>query len=584
MSTKRNILIIIIGCLFFGGVMGWLVRGGGGKHPDREHTHIDEDGVEYTCSMHPQIRQNEPGQCPLCGMALTPASQKKTDSSPYVLEMSPEAVALSNVMTTQVKSGETGSKVQLSGKIQPNEKRIKSLTANFSGRIDALFVSFTGEEVRKGQKLATLYSPELVNAQKELLETAKIKERQPSLYRAAKEKLRLWNISEEQIAAIEAKGEVRTQFDIYADVSGVVTGRNVAVGDFINRGSVLFEIIDLNQVWVVLDAYESDLSALKRGDSLTFQVAAYPGKEYKATITYIDPILNVGTRTVAIRAEAPNPGLQLKPEMFVSATIQTRADQEKGLLIPKSAVLWTGPRAVVYVQVGDKNAPAFEMREVILGNRVGDNYLLESGLRDGEEVVSNGLFSIDAAAQLSGNYSMMSQAKVKSLEVPEAFSNQLTQLVIHYTEIKDALVKSDAQAVNSHLSKTMSALEKVDMGLLEGQAHDTWMALLRPMKSSMDDLGKTMEIEEQRKHFEVLSNQVIEAVEYFGITGDAVYRQYCPMAFRDNGAYWLSFEKEVRNPYFGDQMLTCGEVKEVYSAGQRVMAREENSRAKTHAH
>lgn len=260
MKNKRNIIIIIIGCLFFGAVAGWLIRGGGEEHPDHEHTHIDENGVEYTCSMHPQIRQNEPGQCPLCGMALTPVSNKKGgESSPFVLEITPEAVALSNVQTTRVKPGTGSGKLTLTGKIQANEQRVKSLTANYAGRVDQLYINFTGQEVQRGQKLATLYSPELVNAQKELLETAKIKDRQPALYQATKEKLRLWKISEEQIAAIESSGEVQTQFDIFADVAGVVTARNIAVGDFVSRGSSLFEIVDLSNVWVMLDAYESDL-------------------------------------------------------------------------------------------------------------------------------------------------------------------------------------------------------------------------------------------------------------------------------------------------------------------------------------
>jgi membrane fusion protein, copper/silver efflux system len=189
MNKNKQITIIILSCLFFGAVAGYLIRGGGEEHPDHEHTHIDENGVEYTCSMHPQIRQNEPGQCPLCGMALTPVSNNSANNSPFVLEMTPEAMALSNVQTTRVKSGAGTGKLILTGKIQANEQRVKSLTANYAGRVDQLFVNFTGQEVRRGEKLATLYSPELVNAQKELLETAKIKDRQPALYQAAKEKV-----------------------------------------------------------------------------------------------------------------------------------------------------------------------------------------------------------------------------------------------------------------------------------------------------------------------------------------------------------------------------------------------------------
>lgn len=572
MKQRKNILIIIIGCLFFGAVAGWMIRGGE-EHPAEEHTHIDEDGVEYTCSMHPQIRQNEPGQCPLCGMALTPVNNKKGgESNLFVMEITPEAVALSNVQTTRVKSGSGSGKITLTGKIQTDEQRVKSLTANYSGRVDQLFVNFTGQEVQKGQKLATLYSPELVNAQKELLETAKIKDRQPALYEATKEKLRLWKISEKQIAAIESSGQVDTQFDIFADVAGVVTARNVALGDFVNRGTALFEIVDLSNVWVMLDAYESDLGAIRKGDDLNFQVSAYPGKEFKAKVIYIDPVLNPDTRTVGVRAEAVNRNFELKPEMFVSATISTSKAGMSGLMIPKTAILWTGPRSVVYVQAGNREAPAFEMREIEIGARVGEDYLVLSGLEEGEEVVSNGVFAIDAAAQLSGNYSMMTRPEVKTLDTPEAFRKQLTAFVQSYLPIKDALVKTDVKATQTNIKPAKSSLAKVDMKLLDNKAHDIWMDLLSPIQSSLDKMGQTSDVGEQRKHFEILSDNLIEAVEYFGVVDNTVYRQYCPMAFRDQGAYWLSSEKEIRNPYFGDKMLTCGEVKEVYEPGKKVTA------------
>lgn len=567
---NKQIIMVILGCLLFGGLAGWLIRGGGDEHPDHEHTHIDENGVEYTCSMHPQIRQNEPGQCPLCGMALTPVSSNSGNNSPFVLEMTPEAMALSNVQLTRVKSGVGSGKLSLTGKIQVNEQRVKSLTANYSGRVDQLFVNFTGQEVRRGEKLATLYSPDLVNAQKELLETAKIKDRQPALYQASKEKLKLWKISDEQISRIENSGQVQTQFEVYADVAGVVIARNVAVGDFVSRGTALFEIVELSSVWVILDAYESDLGAIRKGDDLSFQVSAYPGREFKAKVSYIDPVLNPDTRTVGIRAEAVNRNFELKPEMFVSATISTSQSAQSGLMVPKTAILWTGPRSVVYVQAGTKEAPAFEMREVELGSRVGDDYLVLSGVEEGEQVVSNGVFAIDAAAQLSGNYSMMTRPEVKTLDTPEEFKKQLTSFVQSYLSIKDALVKTNAQETQKAISPAKASLAKVDMKLLEGQAHNIWMDLLKTIQGSLDKIAQTADVEEQRKHFESLSDNLIEAVEYFGVVENTIYRQYCPMAFRDKGAYWLSGEKEIRNPYFGDMMLTCGEVKETYQPGKRV--------------
>ncbi len=585
MKIQKQVIIIILGCLFFGAVFGWVIRGGGDS--DEESLTEEEGETIYISPMHPHIRQNEPGNCPICGMELVPMSQFKGggDSDPYVMEMTPEAMALSNVSTTTVSRGDASGSTRLTGKIQPDEQRKKTISANYGGRIDELFVSFTGQEVARGQKLATLYSPELVNAQKELLETAKIKERQPALYNAAKEKLRLWKISDKQIEAMESSGTVQTQFNVFSDVSGIVSARNISVGDFVNRGSVLFEIVDLSRVWIMLDAYESDLAGIKKGDKVTFQASAYPGKEYTANITYIDPVLNPGTRTVAIRAEAQNPNGELKPEMFVSASIASSSTGQQGIMLPKSAILWTGPRSVVYVQVGDRESPSFEMREVKLGGRMGDNYLVLEGLGEGDEVVSNGVFAVDASAQLTGNYSMMMRPTVKTMEVDAEFTRQLTAFVNSYFTIKNALVETDGSKVRQLVPQVEAGFEKINPELLENNPKNTWASLETAIRSSLEKLKATTDVEGQRQAFEVLSDHVIEAVEKFGVSDSPIYRQYCPMAFDDKGAFWLSSEKEIRNPYFGDKMLTCGEVKEEYKPGKAVMEGDRKPAAEsTHMH
>lgn len=566
MLKQRNIIVIILGCLFIGGVIGWMIRGNGDAET---HEHIAEDGTVYTCSMHPQIRQNEPGQCPICGMALTPLSQGPSGGDPYIFEMTAEAAALSNVMTTRVKSGKAENKIRLTGKIKVDEKRIFNLTANYSGRIDQLYVNFTGQEIKKGQKLATIYSPDLVNAQKELLETAKMKAANPALYEAAKEKLRLWKMSEAQISEMEQKNEVQTQFDIFSEVSGVVVSRNISMGDFVNRGSVLFEVVDLSSVWVLLDAYESDLSGIRVGDQVSFTLQAVPGREFEAKVSYIDPMLNPDTRALSIRAEAKNPGMLLKPEMFVNGLIKTSGvETVGGLTVPKSAILWTGKRSVVYVQKGNKEAPAFEMREVTLGPRAGESYLIAAGLEEGEEVVTNGVFSIDAAAQLIGNYSMMGKPVSKTMEAPEAFKNQLAAVLNAYILLKDALIQSDPKETQNQADKTLSNLLLVEMSLLEENAHDVWMPLYGGLKTNLENLKKSDDLATQRTLFQKTSEGMIESVDHFGVTQVVVYKQYCPMADNDKGAYWLSLEKEIRNPYFGEAMMTCGEVKGEYLAGE----------------
>ncbi len=558
---KPKSIIINIALLAIGLLLGWIIFGGEGS---ASHDHSTEAATEYTCSMHPQIRQQGPGKCPLCGMDLIPVSSASGSSNPNVHEMTPEAIALANIQTTKVKSVSASNELTLTGKVKINEKQLSVVTAKFPGRIEKLFVNFEGQEVRKGEKIATVYSPELVTAQRELLEAKKMATLSPQLYEAAKEKLRLWRISDKQIEQIESSGNVTTTLDVYADASGVVTKRQVALGDYVSTGSIMMEIANLSSVWVVLDAYESDLSWIKTGSIITFTVPSIPGRDFTATIQYINPVVNPETRSVDVRAVVPNTGNFLKPEMLVNATLQTKMNTKAtGLAIPATAVLWTGKRSIVYVKQ-QGSTPAFERREITLGARMKDMYLIENGLDEGEEVVSNGVFAVDASAQLSGNYSMMSAPETKSLEVPETFREQLTAVADTYFGVKNALVESNPLRAATAAKEVLKTLKAVDMKLLEGQAHDEWMALLKPMEQGATGISTKTDVEAQRKDFELLSDHLIEAVELFGLTSEKAYRAYCPMAFDDKGAYWLSEFEDIKNPYFGASMLRCGENREVF--------------------
>ncbi|MGK0639508.1 efflux RND transporter periplasmic adaptor subunit [Schleiferia thermophila] len=564
--SKREIQFIIIGVAvgavtFF--IVNLLINKSGHQHIESSDHQAISTSV-YTCSMHPQIRQNEPGKCPLCGMDLIPVTQKsdKGENSPFIHTMSPEAIALANVQTQKVKTVSAEHEVYLTGKIAINEQKLAVITANYSGRIEKLFIDFTGQTVSKGQKLATIYSPELVTAQKELIKAVKFKEVNPALYNASKEKLRLWKINEKQINEIETSGVVLTEFDVYADQSGVVIRRYIAKGDYVSKGSVLFEIADLSNVWVLLDAYESDLAFMKVGQKITLTVASLPGKEFTTNISFIDPLINPQSRTAAVRAELNNTQQLLKPEMFVKGKIKANLSvSEKSLVIPKTALLWTGKRSIVYVKVPNSEFPSFEMREITIGASLGDYYIVESGLSEGEEIVTNGVFAIDGAAQLNGNYSMMNRAVDNTIAVPDKFSEQLTDFVNQYFELKNSLVKSDFQLTQTNTKKLETIFNKIDMKLLDEEAHSMWMEQYSKLKKDIGQLQTAKDIEKQREIFSDLSNQIIEIAETFGLKIETVYVAYCPMALDDKGAFWLSEKEEINNPYFGDKMLRCGEVK-----------------------
>lgn len=423
---KKNIIITGIAVLV-GLLIGYLMFGGGesisNHSDDDEHNHsaevTPEKDIIWTCSMHPQIRRSEPGNCPICGMTLIPADDNG-NNNPLVIEMTKESVKLSQVLTSIV-GGESISsvnqgKLKLSGKIQANETTTASIVSHIPGRIEKLYISFTGERVSKGQKIATIYSPNLITAQKELIEANKVKNVQPTLFEATKNKLKYWKVTDKQIDEIIAENKVKEYFNIYADHSGVVTKRMVSVGDHLMEGGVLFEIQNLNKLWVVFDVYETDLLRIKKGDVVKFTTPSVPNKEFTARISFIDPVINPKTRAGSARVEITNTNHQLMPEMFVNGELTLKdaeiSNSNQILTVPKTAVLWTGERSVVYVKLPDTEIPSYEYREVSIGESVGENFVVLAGLKLGEEVVINGAFVIDASAQLNNQASMMNRSVV----------------------------------------------------------------------------------------------------------------------------------------------------------------------------
>lgn len=408
-------LILIVG-LF----LGWAIFGNNPhSHSEtEEHAHDDAAGQVWTCSMHPQIKMDKPGKCPICGMDLIPLKTSGGSSDeaidPNAIQMSKEAIALANIQTTKVSRQNPIKDVQLYGTIKADERLSQSQTSHVNGRIEKLFINFTGETVKQGQTIATIYSPELLSAQQELLEAAKMASAQPLIVQAAREKLRLWKLTDDQILNIERSGNVSPLVEIKANTGGIVVSKKVNEGDYVNQGNVLFDIANLSQVWAMFDAYEVDLPFLRVGDKIDFSLQAVPGKTFSGRVSFIDPILDKTTRTAKVRVETANPGFQLKPEMYANAIIKAPLKQYNNeIVIPKSAVLWTGKRSIVYVKQTDGDAPAFMLRDIELGPSLGNSYVVISGINDGDEIVTNGAFSIDASAQLEGKRSMMNEESAR---------------------------------------------------------------------------------------------------------------------------------------------------------------------------
>ncbi len=583
---KKNILYLGI-AVVIGVMAGYLIFGGtGNEGTSKEHDHSEEiaSGKMWTCSMHPQIMQPEPGDCPICGMDLIPAESGADGLALNQFKMTKNAMALANIKTLVVGNGNAKEGVlTLSGKIVENEEINGTQAAYFGGRIEKLNVNFEGEEIKKGQLLATIYSPELVSAQQELLTATRLKESQPDLYKAVRNKLKLWKLSEKQITQIEVSGKVTENFPVYANTTGTVSKIMVEEGDYIKQGAALFSIADLSSVWAVFDSYENQVGSLKKDQAITIVANSYPNTKLKTKISFIDPMLNSNKRTVEVRAVLQNKDGLLKPGMFVQGSIMlSDVKMADRITIPESAILWTGERSVVYVKT-DSEEPVFEMREVTLGTNVNGSYEVLEGLENGTEIVTNGTFTVDAAAQLKGKKSMMNEDGGKTMtgheghtgvstqgeptttsmkmEIPKEVQKDFMSIIDLYIDVKDALVASNPEKASSSSKVAIISLKKIN----EGDLDKMTKGHLNEIVEKFTKISNTSDIVIQREHFINLSENMISISTNLKEIPNTLFVQNCPMANKNKGADWLSWEKEIRNPYYGEAMLTCGEVKQVIS-------------------
>ncbi|MBU2995374.1 efflux RND transporter periplasmic adaptor subunit [Cellulophaga baltica] len=584
---KKNILYLGI-AVIIGLLGGYLLFGNNSKSVSQiadNHDHSEAAATQmWTCSMHPQIMKSESGDCPICGMDLIPAETGAEGLSANEIKMTENAMALANIQTSIVGSVTTSDEdgmISLSGKIAENEENNAVQASYFDGRLERLNVSYEGQKVNKGQLLATIYSPNIVAAQQELITAASLKESQPALYNAVRNKLKLWKLSESQINSIESSGKVRENFPIYATVSGTVAMVMASEGDYLKQGQPILKVSNLNSVWAEFDAYENQISQFNKGQKIKVTTNAYANKEFDAVISFIDPVLNTNTRTVTVRTTLNNKENLFKPGMFVTGKIKgTIQTIEESLSIPATAVLWTGERSLVYIKT-NPNEAVFEMREVTIGVRKGDNFTITSGLENGDEIVTNGTFTVDAAAQLQGKKSMMNKSGGKTMtgheghlgtqsgeenkanttslmkiKLPIEFQEKFQPVINAYLKMKDAFIASDTKQISILAKATSTTLKSVDrtsLGKME-QSH------IKKSIEMLDNIAKNDNLKTQRKHLVVLNENMVPIAMSLKDIEPMLYVQKCPMANNNKGAVWLSTEKDIRNPYYGEEMLTCGSV------------------------
>ena len=346
----------------------------------------------YVDPMHPWYKSDKPGKAPDCGMDLVAVREGDANAA---LTISTQRQQLIGVQTGVVEKREVGKTIRTNARIAADETRLAKVTTKFDGYIQQLYVNFTGEAVRKGQPLFTIYSPDLLSAQQEYLLALRSSVHVPGLLEAARDRLRLWDIGDADIRSLERSGNSKTSLTIHSPVSGVVTAKAAVAGARAMAGEPLYEIANLDRVWAFADVYESELPFVKVGAPATVTVN---GTTFDGRVTFIAPVVDEATRTVKVRVEIDNRSAALKPDMFAEATIAE--PQRETLVVPASAVLQTGTRNVVFVVNTNGNGDQFESRDVQVGSHDDGFIEIRSGVVEGEKVATQANFLIDSESRL----------------------------------------------------------------------------------------------------------------------------------------------------------------------------------------
>ncbi len=609
--------------------IGWWFGSRFGLAEDEQYsaeTKTETEAQAWTCSMHPHIRQLERGLCPVCAMELIPVEMEPVPASgPRELALSEEAIRLAEVQTAVVERRFADVETRMVGKVAIDETRLRDITARVPGRIDRLYVDYTGVHIHRGDHMVSIYSPELLSAQEELVQALraleKLEDRSASSLKqtaaltveSARQKLRLWGLTSEQILRIETERTPSDHLTIYAPESGVVVKRHIGQGAYVQTGERIYTTADLSKLWLKLEVYESDLPWIQYGQSVEFRADALPGERFAGRISFIHPLLDEKTRTVGVRVNVDNSDGRLKPGMLVRAVVRSQraangslanaslagkwispmhpeivkeqaglcdvcgmalvpadslgyvgppSDSLKApLLVPASAPLLTGKRAIVYVAMSGK-AGHYEGREVELGPRAGDYYIVRSGLRAGERVVVHGAFKIDSALQIQARPSMMSAVEVEESVAARTASFEeasLRDLLLAYLAVQEGLSSDQLQTAMNGAQALRSALLRSAHRGSSGALRTDWERMALALEQAVDRFAAAPDLASARAAFVSLSETVLDPVERRGLQMEyALGIYHCPMALEDRGARWIQRVGAVENPYFGASMLRCG--------------------------
>lgn len=431
MNKKLSVSLILVSIVLASALIffwnqapaSWLQETVTGEHQLVPVTGEDGEIEYWTCTMHPSVRMKEPGTCPICAMDLVPvlkrspsalangstnsAQQLAGDKSTFTVD--PRRQQLINVQTTEVEVRSLEKVIRTVATLEVDETRIAYVHPKISGWIQKVFVDFTLQHVNEGDPLFSIYSPELVLTQEEYLLALKTAENLAdspfehvssgarSLFEATRRRLELFDITDQQIEQLEKSGQVQKHSIVYSPASGYVVEKNAFPNMHITPETKIYIIADYTNIWAYVEIYENEISYVREGQRVAMSTVAYPGEVFRGDITYVYPHLNEVTRTMRVRLEFPNPDLKLKPGMYSNIEIQVPLGAT--LAVPESAVLRTGKRDLVFVDLG---SGTMQLRQVQVGAKAGGYYEILKGLQTGERVVSAANFLIDAESKVQG--------------------------------------------------------------------------------------------------------------------------------------------------------------------------------------
>lgn len=560
------------------------------------HSHLEEDPRSadqaeapraYVCPMHPQIRLKTPGKCPVCGMDLAEEISAAAPSSSEEITLSARSQRIAKVGVAEVERSAGARELHLLGTVVPDESRLRAVTSWTGGRIDKLVVRTTGAKVRRGQVIAELYSPELYAATRDYLVTLNRRDEgangetsgswMDGATKAARARLELLGMQAGAIERLEQSRKAPKTVKVRSQFSGTVIERRVETGNFVTAGAPLLSLADLSQVWVEVEAFESDLPLLTVGQEVTVTPSATGGAPFSGKVAFIDPVLDVAARTAKVRVEVSNPRGELRPGMFVHARVESKLEAEPGLLsIPDTAVLWTGRRSVVYVEKPGAKTPTYTLREVVVGPKAGSVYPVRGGLSEGERVVVRGAFVLDADLQLRGQTSMMDMAgdverpSRTPMVVTDAMLASLDPVLRGYLEVQEALAADKITQGRAALDRLATTATNV---VPEGSSKsaELWDKIASSLIGNARKAHRAEADAEVRLAFEDMNEPMTRLLSQFGNPlAESLQTAFCPMAFDNRGAGWIQRTGSVANPYYGAAMLRCGEVSATLAPGERL--------------